>query len=358
MATLPAPERVTVLVLGVGGNVSQGILKALAISGLRSRTVGACVSRLSAGLYTTDRAYLSPFADDPRFLDWLLDVCSKESVDAILSGVEPVLAVLARHAEEIRERTGAVAVVSPPECLEVGQDKLATSRWLAQSGFPAPRSADTADRAAVDELVAKAGFPLVAKPRRGRSGHGIVEISTGAELEAMLSRPGYIVQESLGDPANEYTVACFSDREGAVRGACAMRRELEAGTTYRAQVGEFPEVEAEARRIAAALRPLGPSNMQFRVASGQAVCFEVNVRFSGTAPIRARLGFNDVEASVRHVALGEQAVDLPRARPGVALRYWNELYVDGAASAELERSGRLEDPRRHPLAVEDYGMPK
>ncbi|NOG51580.1 MAG: hypothetical protein HND48_20760 [Chloroflexi bacterium] len=33
----------TVLVLGVGGNVSQGILKALALSTLPVRVIGACV---------------------------------------------------------------------------------------------------------------------------------------------------------------------------------------------------------------------------------------------------------------------------------------------------------------------------
>ena len=49
----------TVLVLGVGGNVSQGILKALAISNLKCRVVGACISPLAAGLYTVDRAYVS-----------------------------------------------------------------------------------------------------------------------------------------------------------------------------------------------------------------------------------------------------------------------------------------------------------
>jgi carbamoyl-phosphate synthase large subunit len=344
-------------VLGVGGNISQGILKALASGGLDCRTVGACVSSLSAGLYTTDRAYVSPYADDPRFIEWLAEVCEGEGVDAILSGVEPVLSTLSGRAGEIRERTGAVAVVSSPECLEVGQDKLATARWLAERGLPAPRTADAADRAAVDTLLEDAGFPLIAKPRRGKGGHGVVTVTSAPELDIVRARQGYVLQESLGEPAEEYTVACFSDRDGAVRGTCAMRRELEAGTTYRAHVGDFPEVEAEARRIAGALRPLGPSNMQFRIAGGRPVCFEVNVRFSGTAPIRARLGFNDVEASLRHFVLGEEAVDLPHARPGVALRYWNELYVDAAASAELDRDGRLDDPRRHPPIVEDYGMP-
>src|SRR4051812_9623461 len=78
-------EQLTVLVLGVGGNVSQGILKALALGTLRCRVIGACVSPLSLGLYATDRAYISPLANDPAFLDWLIAVCRNEGVRAVLS---------------------------------------------------------------------------------------------------------------------------------------------------------------------------------------------------------------------------------------------------------------------------------
>jgi len=39
-------NKLVVLVLGVGGNVSQGILKALEISRLPCRVVGACMSLL------------------------------------------------------------------------------------------------------------------------------------------------------------------------------------------------------------------------------------------------------------------------------------------------------------------------
>jgi hypothetical protein len=50
--------------LGVSGNVSQEILKALALCEPRPRVVGVCISPFSAGLYVTDRAYVSPPADD------------------------------------------------------------------------------------------------------------------------------------------------------------------------------------------------------------------------------------------------------------------------------------------------------
>jgi carbamoyl-phosphate synthase large subunit len=283
-----------VLVLGVGGNVSQGILKALALARRELRVVAACVSHLSAGLYTVERAFLSPFAEDPDFLDWLLGVCEEEGVVAVLSGVA------------------------------------------------------SGDREAALRLASEVGFPLVAKPRRGKRARGVIDVDDESDLAYALSRRQYVVQERL--PGPEFTVACFSDRAGAVRGSFVMRRELSEGTTLSAEVGDFPAVREYAERVAERLRPLGPSNVQIRLRDGEPVCHEINVRFSGTAPIRARLGFNDVEATVLHHALGEDARDLPSITEGVALRYWNEIYVEPAAVRRLEHDRRLDEPRRHSFA--------
>lgn len=345
-----------VLVLGVGGNVSQGILKALVLSKLRCRIVGACITPLAFGLYTVDRAYVSPRVDDPAFLNWLIGVCRSEHVQAVLSGVEPVLSVLAQQADEIRDITGAVCIVSAPPCLAVGDDKLLTCQWLESQGFNFPHYAPSEDREALRLLASTCGYPLVAKPRAGKGAQGLVELQGPADLDRVVRWPGYVVQEYLGDVGSEYTVGCFSDRDGRVRGAIAMRRELLSGTTYRAIVGEFPEVRAEAVRIAEALRPMGPCNVQLRVAQGRPVCFEINVRFSGTTPLRARFGFNDVEAALRHYALGEPINDLPLVTQGIALRYWNELYVDAQAYDCLSESGQLADPRQYSSIVEDYGV--
>lgn len=342
MASVATPPPLTALVLGVGGNVSQGIVKALTEGDLRYRVVGACTSHLSAGLYLADRAYVSPPAADPGFLPWLLDVCERERVDAVLSGVEPVLLELSRHADEIR-RAGAVPVVAPPEALETATDKLATARWLAERGFQAPRSADAADAEAVGELVAECGLDLIAKPRRSKGGEGVFEVGDQAALDFARSRADYLLQERLA--GDEYTVGCLCDRGGEVRGALAMRRRLEHGTTRCAAAGDFPEVREVATRIGAALAAPGPVNVQVREHRGAPVCFEVNLRFSGTAPIRARLGFNDVEAAIRHLVLDEPAADLPLITEGLALRYWDEIYVDPVASEELAGAGSLDDPR-------------
>ncbi len=349
-------DRLTVLVLGVGGNVSQGILKALALGSLKCRVIGACISPLAAGLFTVDRAIVSPRADDPSFIDWLIATCRAEGVQAILSGVEPVLAALAERSEQIHEDTGAICIVSDPPRLSISHDKFLTCQWLERNGFNFPRYALSDDKEALKRLVEDCDYPLISKPRMGKGGQGLIQINNPSDLAYVSSQPGYIVQEYLGDSNSEYTAGCFCDRDGRVRGTIVMRRDLQAGTTYRAEVGEFRDVRSEASRIASELRPLGPCNIQLRESQGRVVCFELNVRFSGTTPLRVRLGFNEVEAALRHYVLGEAAEDLLHVTEGIALRYWNEMYVDQRAHAALLRSGRLEEPRQFNLLVEDYGV--
>jgi carbamoyl-phosphate synthase large subunit len=347
---------VTILVLGVGGNVGQGILKALAASRLPCRIIGACIYPTSMGLYTTDRSYISPAAKDPAFIAWLLDICRRERIQGILSGVEPVLEVISPQAEQIRQETGAVAVVSRPEQLALCLDKLATSRWLESEGLNYPETEEVAAGHPTWPLVQRCGYPLVAKPRRGKGSDGLFVLRNENDLRMFQTRPDYVVQQYLGEPSEEYTAATFTDRQGQLRGVIVMRRRLEKGTTVSAELGHFPEVREQVRCIAEALRPVGPCNMQLRMHCGKPVCFEINLRFSGTAPIRARFGFNDVEAAVRHYVLGEPANELTQPTQGVALRYWNELYVNSSRLDELAYLGMLAQPRDALACVEDYGI--
>ena len=347
---------VNLLVLGLGGNVSQGILKAIRASRLNARVIGACVNPFAAGLYAADAAYISPWADSSDFLDWLLNVCCKESVHGILSGVEPVLEVLAEHRDEIHAKSGAIAIVSPPSLLALCTDKLRTSEWLCSVGLAAPGSAMATDAKAVNDLAHKYGYPLIAKPRFGKGSSDVRLVRSADELAEVLRSPAQkIIQEHVGCASQEYTIATFSDRHGRMRGAITMRRELVQGTTSVAEVVRFPEVRRYAAAITAALRPAGPCNIQLRQTDRGPVCFEINMRFSGTTALRAHFGFNDVEAAVRHFVLGEQAIDLPDIQTGLGLRYWNEIFVDPAAARQLSLTNESSNPQRAVKAIESLG---
>ena len=355
--------------LGVGGNVSQSIQKALALATVPTRVIAACISPSSAGLYVADAAYISPLAREPAFLPWLLDVCEREAIDVIMSGSEIVLEALAPHAQLLREQAGAVMIVSSPEVLATGRDKLMTCRWLEDAGLPVPGYADFGDSDAVRSLVDSCGFPLIAKPRFGKGGDGILKLRDEQDLERVVGAEDLslrevvdgriephdlILQEYLGDLDSEYTAGCFCDRDGQLRGTIVLRRRLEAGTTVAAELGSFPEIREAAAAIATTLGPLGPCNVQLRVHHGRAVPVEINPRFSGTTALRARLGFNEVEAALRHFVLGEPVPALSDVGNGIALRYWNELYVPSDEVEEISRSGHLPAPEAG--EIEDWGL--
>jgi len=165
------------------------------------------------------------------------------------------------------------------------------------------------------------------------------------------------VQEHLGNDVDEFTAGCFSDLDGNLRGTIVMRRKLDGGTTVSAELGEFPEMRAAAEAIVSKLGPLGPCNVQLRMDQGRAVPFEINPRFSGTTALRARLGFNEVDAALRHFVLGQPAPELRGARSGLVVRYWNEVYVPAETVDELRRDGSVSVPRAG-VEVERWGMPK
>ena len=351
-------DRLNVLVLGVGGNVSQGILKALAMSRLPCRVVGACINHTAMGLYIVDRAYISPPAEDSTFYEWLLEICSSEQIHAVLSGVEPVLKILSEKKVELFHQTGAICIVSDPAQLALGTDKLLTCRWLEKRGFRFPRYAVSEDKEAAMKLVDECGYPLIAKYRFGRGSQGIIDVFNEGVLKNVCRMDDYVIQEHVGEIDSEYTAGCFCDREGKVRGVIVMRRELMHGTTSWAEVGEFPEIREETLRIANKLKPRGPCNIQLRISPKGPVCFEINVRFSGTTPIRARLGFNEVEAALRHYVLREPIQNFPVIREGAIVRYWNELYVSPEAVSSLHKKGRLDKPGEYDYLIEDFGMKK
>ena len=76
----------------------------------------------------------------------------------------------------------------------------------------------------------------------------------------------------------------------------------------------------------------------------------------GTTPLRARFGFNEVEWVLRHLILDQPAVDLPVVSSGIALRYWNEIYLDPTAFQILRDRGMLDHPNTFVSQFEDYGM--
>lgn len=328
-----------ILITGVGGNVGQGVLKALRASGKAFYVVGIDMEPLSAGFSLADRYYQTPRTGDPAFYDAFEAIARKEALEAVYVCSPTELEFFASHKAELEEKLGLSIFVNPPEVIRIGSDKLQTADFLRAAEFPFPETVLSTDEEGVERLIKQRGFPLIAKPRAGFSSRNVFLVNSRQEiLAASVLVPDLVVQQYLPDDQSEYTAATLSGADRKVRASIILRRDLLQGTTYRTELIEDKNIADQMIRIVESLGAIGPCNLQFRTLDGVPYVFEINPRFSGTSGIRYLYGFNDCEMIFDLLHLKNE-VQQPALRKAVVLRYWNEILIPDVSFQDL-RDGR------------------
>lgn len=325
--------RPKVLVTGAGLVLGQGIIRSLERSDLEPAIICADPVEYSAGLYWGDRGYRTPFANQHGYIARIEEILTIEKPDALLLGSDIELTKMAAERARLEETYGTRVIVSSSRVVAIADDKYLTFQFLKEAGVDYPDSCLPGQEGA---LIARVGFPLIVKPRIGARSVGVSVVRNAKELDAALAgRPDLIIQECVGNGDAEYTASALVF-DNVCHASIVMRRELRDGNTYRAFSGQYPKLNLLVRRLGEMLGPYGPANFQFRVDDkGRAKVFEINSRFSGTTPLRALVGFNEVEMCLRHVLYGEPIVQ-PVVEDVAICRYWSETVVRANQLAALK----------------------
>lgn len=327
-------------VTGVGGGVGQSIMKALTVSTLSVEVFAIDIQLFSAGLFRANERMILPKLDAPGAQGEWERVLRDRCVDALIPGSDHDLLILAQLRDEWLDKGVCHVLVSDLEVVRTCRDKAATCKLLASYGIPVPRSAWDLDQKSALAWARSNGYPVVIKPRDGSASRHFHVVRDKEELGFYFKRtPNPILQEYLSKSGEvqEFTCSVFVDRAGEPVGTFMARRELVAGATYRAEINHWPEIDELLLAIGSALRPRGMINVQLRMTERGPIPFELNARCSGTTAIRAYFGFNEPEMLVRHYVLEEELVP-PQPRAGYAMRYWNEVFLDGDVDGILRNS--------------------
>jgi len=326
-----------VLITGIGGNVGQGVLKALRAGRESYHIVGIDMEPLSAGFSLVDRYYRTPRTSDAAFHKAFEAIVRDEAIEAVYVCSPTELEFFASHKDEL----GTTVLVNPLPVVRIGSDKLKTAEFLRDHGFCFPETLAADDEDGIEALIAKHGLPVIVKPRAGFSSRNVFLVDSREKIRAAATLvPDLIVQQYLPDDRAEYTAATLSGADQKVRALIIFRRDLIQGTTYRTELVEDSDLEREVVRITEALGAVGPCNLQFRVVDGMVYVFEINPRFSGTSGVRYLYGFNDCEMAFDLLHLKTE-VTQPTLNKAVVLRYWNEICIPNAGFEDL-RGGRAQ----------------
>lgn len=334
-----SPAPVTVLVTGAGSACGVNIIHSLRHAG-GYRIVATDIFPASAGLLLADKGYVIPKeGPDGKYLDAILDIAKRESVQALIPGFDAELPHLSAAAGKLQAQ-GVVPVIGDASFIRIANDKLETQKFLAANGFPFLRSYGAAEKT---QAVAELGFPLVVKPRSVWGSRGVHVVGSEAALEWALDQivsMGWepMLQEFIPETEGEFTSSVAVAVDYDILGVVCMRRELEKGDSRRIFLDDFPELQRQCEAIARVLKTGGPINLQCRLSKEHAYVFEFNARFSTTNIVRTAAGYNEVDVLVRNFLTGEK-VRFKGCPPVVAIMYLDYVYAEADAYQALQEAG-------------------
>ena len=334
---------VTVLVSASGAPGTAALLRALRENGEREvRLVGTDRSERSVGKHLCDAFHLVPSGSDPGFVEAVLEIVARESVDVVLPQSSFDLQALS----EQRERFDVPVLVSSPDAIRRSNDKAESYALLHRIGVPAPAFRRVRGAAEVDSAARELGYPdrpVCFKPvfSSGSRGFRVLDPTVDRADQLLNERPGSVamrLEEAVellpdeGGPdllvmelatGEERTVDGIADGRRVVLGHPKTREAIRAGLAMFFVTLEDAGLMEIADRIVAALGIEWFFNIQL---VGEHV-IEVNPRISTVV--------NQEDLNVRYLgvkrALGEitdeELVALrARVRPGrTALRYFDQV---------------------------------
>lgn len=355
--------RVLVSAIGGGGHGDQ-ILKALRFAPPGRYTIfGADANPHCPQATLVERFVTLPLARDPEYMTVLLRICKELGVQALFHGCEPELLLFAANRKQIEE-AGIFLPINDTALIQLCMDKAKTNTRLAELGFPAPRYINVNSESEFDTID---WFPVVVKPAVGGGGSANVYIAQDVkELKALAVylglggvTSGFMIQEYVGTPDQEFTVGVLHDLDGRYVNAIAVKRHLNNGLSVRTSVsnrsgrkelgprlvissgvsqgdiGRYEDVTKQCREIADRLGSRGPLNLQCRFVGGKVRVFEINPRFSGTTSLRAMTGLNEPDLLLRRHLLGQDIGQDAPYQEATILRSLSETLQPRAAKGDV-----------------------
>ena len=333
------------LVTASGAPGTAALLHALRDNGEREvRLVGTDMSERSVGRHLCDAFHLVPAGSDPSFPDTMLEVATRESVDAILPQSSFDLEGLAGHVD----RFPMPVLVSPVDAIQRSNDKALTYELMHRLGVPAPAFFRVDGAAGVERAAHELGYPdrpVCFKPvfSSGSRGFRILDPTVDRAHQLLYERPGAVamrLEEALEllpeggvdllvmelATGGERTIDGIANGGEIVLGHPKTREAMRAGLAMYFVTLDDPELMRLASLIVGELGIEHFFNIQL---VGDYV-IEINPRISTVVYQEdLNLPYLGVKRALGEISDDELRALRPRVRPGrTALRYFDQLEFD------------------------------
>lgn len=163
---------ITVLLTGTGAPGASGIIKCFRKNGERQiRIVGVDMNENAGARGMVDAFYTVPAAEDPNFINRILDICRLEKVDVVEPIVTRELMKFAEATPEF-EKIGVKVVVMDASVLAIINNKANLLTAMKENGLPTAEFVVVHSVEEIEAAAKKLGYPEKAICVKGAEGNG------------------------------------------------------------------------------------------------------------------------------------------------------------------------------------------
>jgi len=309
-----------VLVTAIGSMASDAVIRSLREGWQTAKIIGTDIHP-GEWLFQsrfTDQFFRVPRSDHPDYLQKMSEICHEHKIDYVIPLIDPEVDFFAIKRAQFEEM-GTKICISGTESIKQCRNKLVLYQLFKEdedvSVIPTYTHLGNAEK--------YHSYPLIVKPRKGRSSEGIQILKERTEFGYSAFQTGLsIVQPYYG--GDILTVDIIRD----FLGNCISipRKEL-----IRSKIGAGLTVEIKGNKILEKLSEIvveklditGAINIEFLYRDGKYYLMDINPRFSAGVSFTNQSGY-DIVKSLMNIMMGNELYPKTDIQAGIYMKYYAE----------------------------------
>lgn len=301
------------------------------------KVIATDCSNLAPAVYEADRFYLVPRITAPDYLDTVLDICRKESVDGVFSLIDPELSMLAKERERFLA-VGTTPVISPYELVETCFDKYRMYRMLCEMQIPTGKCYVEKEEFYRALQKGEISYPVFVKPVKGSASIHINKAYSDKEIEVLFSLYDDLMIQEYMD-GTEYGADVYVDM---LTGRCTSifvkeKIKMRAGETDKSVSVKDGALFSLIEKFVEKCGFCGMIDIDIFKIGGTYYISEVNPRFGGGYPHAYECGVNMPEQVIRNLRGEENRDSIGCYRAGICMMKYNEVMIRDMNDMEIIR---------------------
>lgn len=241
-----------------------------------------------------DNVFQAPLVkNETDYLDFILNVCEHYKIKTIIP-LTDIEVDFFNKKRDLFNKNGIIVTIANSDFLKVARDKENLSEFCGtvKGVSPIPTYSES-------EITSYLIYPLIAKPKDGRSSEGIFFLNKREDLALNADNKNYIFQQVIKGKicTVDYVRSAYTGNDFCIPRWEHLRTKNGAGMTVETFKDE--KINNILHEIGKRLNINGCTNMEFIVDNGKYYLIDINPRFSAGIGFSHLAGYDFVQSHIR-----------------------------------------------------------